>query len=80
MTMPRIADGHYEQEGMRHERGWPVSRDYDQNEIEVTPAMTLAGMGAYYSIPRYRGDEPITDDMVTLIYRAMRQMALPDQK
>jgi hypothetical protein len=40
-------------------------------EAEITPEMIEAGRSAYYSIPRYRGDEPINEAAIAAIFSGM---------
>lgn len=51
-----------------------------EDEIEVTPEMADAGRSTYYQTPRYRGDEPITDEMAAIIYRAMHRLAKAERQ
>lgn len=44
------------------------------DEVEITPDMAEAGRAAYYAVPRYRGDEPMSDEIAAVIYQAMRRL------
>ena len=44
-------------------------------EIEVTAEMAEAGRSAYYLKRHYRGDPPVDEETVALIYRAMCRLA-----
>ena len=44
-------------------------------DIEVTPSMIEAGMDAYLRKDRYLGDDPIDEETLIDIYRAMMSVA-----